>query len=263
MIDLRRLSNSDIKRIRSETDLLTRLRHPHIIEIYDVFELVEQQQLCFITEKMSYTLKQHINNLYPAKIKVIKKYCRQILTALMYLHSFNPPIIHRDLKCDNIFIDGTTGDAKLGDFGLAIHQTDASSMIGTPGFMAPELFNDKYNELVDIWSFGMCVLEMATNEFPYAECNGVVSVLLRKGYEGRVPDNINKVKDDHMKQFIKMCLQPVNRRPSAAQLLKNNVFDLSETATTKKQIDNSSSAVQTSNSINNTQLEPIICLYNS
>ena len=228
IVDLRRLTSSDIKRIRSETDLLTKLRHPHIIEIYDVFELTDSKQLCFITEKMSYTLKQHIANLYPAKNKVIKKYCRQILYALSYLHSFIPPIIHRDLKCDNIFIDGTTGDAKLGDFGLAIHQYSATSMIGTPGFMAPELFMDSYNELVDIWSFGMCVFEMVTNEFPYLECNGVVSTLLRKGYEGQLPQNINKIKDSNIREFIKICLQSATKRPSAKQLLYNTIFDLTE-----------------------------------
>src|ERR1700676_1655046 len=89
-----------------------------------------------------------------------------------------------------VFIDGSTGDAKLGDFGLAINQHAATSMIGTPGFMAPELFAENYNELVDVWSFGMCVFEMATNQFPYMECNGVVSSLLRKGFEGQMPANI-------------------------------------------------------------------------
>jgi len=41
---------------------------------------------------------------------------------------------------------------------------------GTPEFMAPEIYEEAYNELVDIYSFGMCVLEMVTFEYPYSEC---------------------------------------------------------------------------------------------
>jgi len=41
---------------------------------------------------------------------------------------------------------------------------------GTPEFMAPELYEEKYNELVDIYSFGMCMIELLTFEFPYSEC---------------------------------------------------------------------------------------------
>lgn len=42
---------------------------------------------------------------------------------------------------------------------------------GTPEFMAPEVYEEDYNELVDIYSFGMCILEMVTFEYPYSECN--------------------------------------------------------------------------------------------
>lgn len=43
-------------------------------------------------------------------------------------------------------------------------------VLGTPEFMAPELYEEDYNELVDVYSFGMCVLEMLTCEYPYGEC---------------------------------------------------------------------------------------------
>jgi WNK lysine deficient protein kinase len=66
------------------------------------------------------------------KLKVIKEWCQQILEGLDYLHSQDPPIIHRDIKCDNIFINGTTGQVKIGDLGLAtvIRQTNSLSVIG-------------------------------------------------------------------------------------------------------------------------------------
>lgn len=65
-------------------------------------------------------------------MKAIKNWARQILRGLCYLHSHNPPIIHRDLKCDNIFINGNNGEVKIGDLGLAIvmQQPTARSVIG-------------------------------------------------------------------------------------------------------------------------------------
>ena len=52
-------------------------------------------------------------------LKAIKNWARQILRGLTYLHSQEPPIIHRDLKCDNIFVNGNHGEVKIGDLGLA------------------------------------------------------------------------------------------------------------------------------------------------
>lgn len=72
--------------------------------------------------------KKHKN----VDMKAIKNWARQILRGLHYLHSHNPPIIHRDLKCDNIFVNGNNGEVKIGDLGLAIvmQQPTARSVIG-------------------------------------------------------------------------------------------------------------------------------------
>ena len=83
--------------------------------------------------------------------KIIKRWCRQILRGLHYLHSHVPPIIHRDLKCDNIFINGSSGDLRIGDLGLSTYITGRTaplSVLGTPEFMAPELYDEKYDEKV-------------------------------------------------------------------------------------------------------------------
>lgn len=65
-------------------------------------------------------------------VKAIKKWARQILLGLCYLHSCSPPIIHRDLKCDNIFVNGNHGEVKIGDLGLAaiMQRPTARSVIG-------------------------------------------------------------------------------------------------------------------------------------
>lgn len=47
---------------------------------------------------------------------------------------------------------------------------------GTPEFMAPEMYEEKYNEAVDVYAFGMCILEMATSEYPYSECQNAAQI---------------------------------------------------------------------------------------
>jgi WNK lysine deficient protein kinase len=67
-------------------------------------------------------------------IWAVKHWCRQILSGLLYLHSHNPPIIHRDLKCDNIFVNGNQGEVKIGDLGLAaiLRKSHAVHCVGNP-----------------------------------------------------------------------------------------------------------------------------------
>lgn len=71
-------------------------------------------------------------------IRAIKNWARQILQGLVYLHAHDPPVIHRDLKCDNIFVNGHLGQVKIGDLGLATilqGSKSAHSVIGTSPFL--------------------------------------------------------------------------------------------------------------------------------
>lgn len=193
-----------LQRMYSEVHLLSSLRHESIIRFHASWIDIEHRTLNFITEMFtSGTLREYVDSqlhaiisnhqisccfkfnqtsstsfryrqTYPrVDIRAIKSWARQILHGLVYLHGHDPPVIHRDIKCDNIFVNGHLGQVKIGDLGLAAvlrrHQS-AHSVIGTPEFMAPELYEEEYNELVDIYSFGMCMLEMLTAEYPYSEC---------------------------------------------------------------------------------------------
>lgn len=100
----------------------------------------------------------------------------------------------------------------------------AHTILGTPEFMAPELYDEDYTELVDIYSFGMCVLEMVTLEIPYSECDNVAKIY-KKVSSGIRPAAMNKVKDSEVKEFIERCLAQPRVRPSAAELLKDPFFD--------------------------------------
>ena len=62
-------------------------------------------------------------------MKIIKYWCREILKGLDYLHSHDPPIIHRDIKCDNIFINSNKGEIRIGDLGLATFRTSKTKSV--------------------------------------------------------------------------------------------------------------------------------------
>lgn len=119
------------------------------------------------------SLRKYVKKIKNPRLKVIKGWCIEILQGLVYLHDQKPhPIIHRDLKCDNIFINSNSGEIRIGDLGLStpMQNSFTTSVLGTPEFMAPELYEECYGTSVDIYAFGMCVLEMITLERPYKEC---------------------------------------------------------------------------------------------
>lgn len=148
--------------------MLKRLQHSNIVRFYDYWEVTntKRKYIVLVTELMtSGTLKSYVKTCYRGmgirwwinaevdelqiffwcvfcfrylrrfkkmNTKILKSWCRQILKGLSFLHSRNPPIIHRDLKCDNIFITGTSGCVKIGDLGLATlkNRSFAKSVIG-------------------------------------------------------------------------------------------------------------------------------------
>lgn len=120
--------------------------------------------------------------------------------------------------------------------------------------MAPEVYEEDYNELVDIYSFGMCILEMVTFEYPYSECSHpaqiykkVVSVrtffclihfpvlfLLSASLtwknilQGKKPEALYKVNDPEVRQFVEKCLATVSLRLSAKELLDDPFLQIDD-----------------------------------
>ncbi|XAR70129.1 Non-specific serine/threonine protein kinase [Bertholletia excelsa] len=225
-IDHAMQSPEHLERLYSEVHLLKTLKHESIIKFYGSWVDDVSKTINMITELFtSGNLRQYRKKHTSVDLKAIKNWARQILQGLCYLHSQTPPVIHRDLKCDNIFVNGNHGQVKLGDLGLAtiMHRSTASSVIGTPEFMAPELYEEDYNELVDIYSFGMCILELVTCEYPYSECKNPAQIY-KKVASGVKPAALGKVKDPEVRQFIEKCLLPAHLRMSAAELLKDPFF---------------------------------------
>ncbi|XP_076095741.1 uncharacterized protein LOC143066794 isoform X4 [Mytilus galloprovincialis] len=223
-------NKSERQRFREEAEMLKELQHPNIVRFYDSWEestLRNKKFIVLVTELMtSGTLKTYIKRLKKLNTKVLRNWCKQILKGLYFLHTRSPQVIHRDLKCDNIFITGPTGSVKIGDLGLATlkNKSFAKSVIGTPEFMAPEMYEEHYDESVDVYAFGMCMLEMATSEYPYKECHNAAQIY-RRVTTGVPPDALEKVDSPYIKDIIQSCIRSrKEERYSAKDLLQHDFF---------------------------------------
>ncbi|KAG6604902.1 putative serine/threonine-protein kinase WNK11, partial [Cucurbita argyrosperma subsp. sororia] len=217
-----------INRLRSEVQLLSTLSNDYIIVCYSVWNDDEHNTLNFITEVCtSGNLRDYRKKHRHVSTKALKKWSKQVLEGLDYLHNHEPCIIHRDLNCSNIFVNGNIGQVKIGDLGFAAivgKSHAAHSIIGTPEYMAPELYEEDYTEMVDIYSFAMCLLEMVTMEIPYSECDSIAKIY-KKVTTGIKPQALNKVTNDEVRAFIEKCIAQPRARPTTSELLKDPFFD--------------------------------------
>jgi WNK lysine deficient protein kinase len=228
VVHLAGVPRNERNRIVNEVQLLERLHHHNIISFHGSWVNREKQQVNFVTEILSSgTLKSFITKVQVIRWKIAKRWATQILKGLEYLHSQEPPVIHRDLKCENIFINGTSGDLRIGDLGLStVHRNGKQlSVLGTPEFMAPDMYEEEnsYDEKVDVYAFGMCMLEMFTKEIPYRECSNPAQIYKRVS-RGDPPKSLNRIQSKQARQFIELCLGYMDKnekyiRPSATELL--------------------------------------------
>lgn len=107
------------------------------------------------------------------KANVMRNWCSQVLDGLHYLHTRRPPMLHRTLHCDTVFISGNVSQVKIGALELAplLDHFGPAELSVMPGFDAPELAHEQHaGDKVDIYAFGMTVLQMFTSVVVVALC---------------------------------------------------------------------------------------------
>lgn len=226
-VDLRMFKDDEVmkKRMYNEVLLYQYLNNVNVLTLFSKWRT--NNTVNFITELCTSSLRDYAKKHRGVSITAIKKWCRQILRGLEYLHKQEPCIIHRDLTCSNILVNGETGEIKIADFGFAKMVGEdrvAHSVLGTPEFMAPEIYEGRYTDAVDIYAFGMCLLELVTLELPYMECDSLVKIY-KKVTNGVKPKALDKVRNLEVKGLIMRCLAGQNERPSATELLQDSFFD--------------------------------------
>ena len=160
-----------------EAECLTwsKLRHPGVVQFLGVHMDRRSRLPVLVMEKMDTSLRTYLEDHSKVEFPLHQKafVLRQVTQALAYLHSQNPPLVHHDLSPNNVLLNVVTFVTKISDFGMSrvINPsafTRKSSIKGTQAFMAPEALHDppRYNEKLDIFSFGNVVISTLTHEWP-------------------------------------------------------------------------------------------------
>ncbi|KAK4294505.1 hypothetical protein Pmani_032875 [Petrolisthes manimaculis] len=217
------------EKIRLVFDNLTQLDHPNIVKLHKYWmdNKNDKPRVVFITEYMSSgSLKKFLKltkkNVKKLPLQSWKRWCTQILSALSYLHSCSPPIIHGNLTTDTIFIQHN-GLVKIGSVApdqIHSHVKTCRDDMKNMHFIAPEYGSPSpLTPAVDIYSFGMAALEMAALEIPGNGDTGNVVT------QEQVLKTIHSLEHEQQRDFIQKCLSPdQSHRPSTTKLLFHPVL---------------------------------------
>ncbi|XP_067936648.1 uncharacterized protein [Watersipora subatra] len=156
--------------VRKEIKIMSQLRHPKILQIYDAFE--SAKQMCIITELVNggELFDRVVDEDFDLTERVAILFMRQIIDGIAFIHSQN--ILHLDMKPENVICVAKTGTRiKIIDFGLATRYDSFSStkvMAGTVDFMAPEVCNyEDVTPSTDMWSVGVICYVLVSGLSPF------------------------------------------------------------------------------------------------
>lgn len=208
------------KRFRNEARIIARLKHPNIVDVYDI---EERYQTVFIVMELleGETLEARLLRVRTMPVAPAVNCLVQICNGLAYAHGEG--IVHQDIKPANIFLHGED-QVKILDFGLACPMGyEGENLLGTIQYSAPEAINsNQVDARSDIYSLGITAFEMITGKRPYPEED--LSVMVEMRGQREIPDPAGLVADlpEALRRFIlKACRRdPGQRYQSIAAALE-------------------------------------------
>ena len=209
-------------RFRIEAQAAGSLAHPGIVSVY---EYGEEGSFAYIA--MEYvegrSLRECFEQKAPFSIAQVVNILSQLLDALQYAHDRG--VWHRDIKPANILIM-STGQIKVTDFGIARIEssmlTQLGAVMGTPGFIAPEMYlGDTFDHRIDVFAAGVVLYQLLAGSPPYA--GTAEKVMFKVCYEAPLPPSVAG-RLPSLQPFDAVVMQALARRPedrfaSAAQFL--------------------------------------------
>jgi len=229
------------KMFLSEVEMLRRLRHPRLLRFLGAC-VGEDQILYIVTEYMTGgTIFELLHTEKTALAPVDRfRLALHVTEGVAYLHSQDPPVVHRDLKSPNIMVDKTPVGwiAKIIDYGLAeclmkTHVTlpPGKGVQGSAGYMSPECFVApvRLTIKIDVWALGCILIEVFGGKPPHSDCENIPQVITKlviKKKPPSIPSSVDDVggatdkSDVALKEIVDHCFEfDVSKRATAAAVL--------------------------------------------
>jgi NIMA (never in mitosis gene a)-related kinase len=226
-MNISKMDKKGIENCLTEIRILCSVIHPNVVGYKEAFLDKNDSELNIVMEYVGGgDLSTKISQCAKRKLLIneptIWKYFCQTLLGLKALHSMK--IIHRDIKSANLFLSEDFESIKLGDLNVAkITKNDlASTQIGTPYYLAPEIWkNEVYSYKCDVFSLGCVLYEMAALKVPFEGSS--MQDLYKKVTRGIINKIPNEYSED-LYTVIKLCLATDHKqRPTVMQLLANPI----------------------------------------
>jgi serine/threonine protein kinase len=229
------------KMFLSEVEMLRRLRHPRLLRFLGAC-VGEDQILYIVTEYMPGGTIFELLHTEKAALMPVDRFrlALHVNEGVAYLHSQEPPVVHRDLKSPNIMVDKTPlgWTAKIIDYGLAeslmkTHVTlpPGKGVQGSAGYMSPECFVApvRLTIKVDIWALGCILIEVFGGKPPHSDCENIPQVITKlvvKKKHPNIPCSLDSVggavdkRDTALKEIVEHCFEfDVRKRATATAVL--------------------------------------------
>ncbi|XP_070502473.1 death-associated protein kinase 1-like isoform X1 [Chironomus tepperi] len=213
------------KNVERELDMMNRLHHPRIIQLYDAYEY--NKMVCVVLELIEggELFDRVLDDKFILTEKACSIFMRQICEAMEYIHDQN--IIHLDLKPENILCLSESGNRiKLIDFGLSREYDPTSKLqvlFGTPEFVAPEVVNfDAITFATDMWSVGVIAYVLVSGLSPFAgECDVETMGNVTVGKYDFNDEAFDNVSQDCIDFVTKLLVKEQDDRLTAKQALRH------------------------------------------